>query len=62
MPLIGTGYFYLCHCKLKNEVIMWIAVIIFVCLSVEVISYLRGDETETDNSMNEVACDYSSDL
>ena len=41
---------------------MWIAVIIFVCLSVEVISYLRGDETETGNSMNEVACDYGSDL
>ena len=57
MPFIGTGCFYLCNCKLKTEVIMWIAIIMFVCLSVEVISYLRGDETETDNSMNEVVCD-----
>ena len=36
---------------------MWIAIIMFVCLTAEVISYLRGDETETDSSMNEVVCD-----
>ena len=57
VPSIGTACFYLCHCKLKTEVIMWIAIIMFVCLTAEVISYLRGDETETDNSMNEVVCD-----
>ena len=57
VPLIGTGCLYLCHCKLKTEVIMWIVIIMFVCLSVEVISYLRGDETETDNSMGEVVCE-----
>lgn len=57
MPPIGTGCFYLCRRKLKTKIIMWIGILIFVCLSVEVISYLRGDETETDNSMNEVVCD-----
>jgi hypothetical protein len=36
---------------------MWIAIIMFVCLSVEVISYLRGDETETDSSMGEAVCE-----
>ena len=29
---------------LKTEVIMWIAVIIFVYLSVEVLGYLTGEE------------------
>ena len=57
VPHISTWGIYLCHCKLKTEVIMWIAIIMFVCLSVEVISYLRGDETETDNSMGEVVCE-----
>jgi hypothetical protein len=32
------------NCQLKTEVIMWIAVIIFVYLSVEVLGYLTGEE------------------
>ena len=34
---------------------MWIGIILFVCLGVEVISYVRGDQEETGNSNNEVA-------
>ncbi len=36
---------YLCHINLKKEVNMWLAVLVFVCLSVEVLSYLTGGDT-----------------
>ena len=36
---------YLCIINLKKEVIMWFAVIVFVSLSVEVLSYLTGGDT-----------------
>ena len=34
---------------------MWLAVIIFVGLSVEVLSYLTGEDIKTGNSSKEVA-------
>lgn len=34
------------QCKLKAEVNMWFAVIVFVCLATEVLSYLSGGEIE----------------
>lgn len=41
---------YLCHIiqksNIKTEVIMWFAVLVFVCLSVEVLSYLTGGDTK----------------
>ena len=36
---------YLCLRKLKKEVNMWFAVIVFVSLAVEVLSYLTGGDT-----------------
>ncbi len=36
---------YFCHINLKMEVNMWLAVILFVSLSVEVLSYLTGGDT-----------------
>lgn len=37
---------YLCLRNLKTEVNMWFAVIVFVSLSVEVLSYLTGGDTK----------------
>ena len=42
---LGTKGAYLCHINLKKEVNMWLAVLVFVCLSVEVLSYLTGSDT-----------------
>ncbi len=50
MPHLSTMGLYLCHINLKTEVIMWFAVIVFVCLATEVLSYLTGGDT--DNGMN----------
>ena len=46
VPQLGTSLFYLCIINLKMEVIMWFAVIVFVCLATEVLSYLSGGEIE----------------
>lgn len=35
---------FLMHFSLKKEVYMWFAVIVFVCLATEVLSYLSGGE------------------
>ena len=45
MPYIGTTNSYLCIRNLKKEVNMWFAVIVFVSLAVEVLSYLTGGDT-----------------
>ena len=45
MPHLSTMGLYLCHINLKTEVIMWFAVIVFVSLAVEVLSYLTGGDT-----------------
>ena len=45
MPYFSTMGLYLCHINLKMEVNMWLAVIVFVSLSVEVLSYLTGGDT-----------------
>jgi hypothetical protein len=37
---------YFCHINLKTEVNMWFGVIVFVSLSVEVLSYLTGGDTK----------------
>ncbi len=46
---------YLCRIlqkkQLKKEVIMWFAVLVFVCLSVEVLSYLSGPEFRKQREM-----------
>ena len=44
LPYIGTSGVYFCLRKLKTEVNMWFAVIVFVSLSVEVLSHLTGGE------------------
>ena len=44
MPYFGTSTAYLCIRNLKKEVIMWFAVIMFVCLATEVLSQLTGGE------------------
>ncbi len=36
---------YLCTVNLKTEVNMWFAVIVFVSLATEVLSYLTGGDT-----------------
>ena len=36
--------------NLKTEVIMWFAVLVFVCLSVEVLSYLTGGEIKMNQT------------
>ena len=46
VPYFGTMGLYLCHINLKTEVNMWLAVIVFVSLSVEVLSYLTGGDTK----------------
>lgn len=46
VPHIGTTGLYLCLRNLKTEVNMWFAVIVFVSLSVEVLSYLTGGDTK----------------
>ena len=43
VPYFSTNHMYLCLHKLKTEVIMWIAILISVFLSVEVLSYLSGE-------------------
>ena len=45
MPYFNTMGLYLCNINLKTEVNMWLAVIVFVSLSVEVLSYLTGGDT-----------------
>ena len=37
---------YFCNINFKKEVNMWLAVIVFVSLSVEVLSYLTGGDTK----------------
>ena len=55
VPQIGTSGIYLCHINFKKEVIMWLAVLVFVCLSVEVLSYLtEGETSETKDSSEEI--------
>lgn len=51
VPCIGTSRAYLCKRfseigmkSFKKEVTMWFAVIVFVSLSVEVLSHLTGGE------------------
>ena len=44
MPYFGTSTPYLCIRNLKEEVIMWFAVIMFVCLATEVLSHLTEGE------------------
>ena len=44
VPRISTSTIYLCRRNLKTRKIMWLAVIIGVCLAVEVLSYLSGGE------------------
>lgn len=44
VPYIGTPEPYLCIINLKQEVNMWLAVIISVCLAVEALSYISGGE------------------
>ena len=44
MPYISTLVPYLCIINLKQEVNMWLAVIISVCLAVEALSYISGGE------------------
>lgn len=44
VPHLGTSNIYLCVRNFKKEVIMWFAVMVFVGLSVEVLSYLTGGE------------------
>ena len=46
MPYFGTSPLYLCIINLKKVVIMWLAVIIFVGLATEVLSYLSGGEIQ----------------
>ena len=46
VPYFGTMGLYFCHINLKTEVNMWLAVIVFVSLSVEVLSYLTGGDTK----------------
>ena len=46
MPQLSTMGLYLCTVNLKTEVNMWLAVIVFVSLSVEVLSYLTGGDTK----------------
>lgn len=41
---LAQGRYNFASRNLKTEVIMWIAVIIFVYLSVEVLGYLTGEE------------------
>jgi len=50
VPHFGTTLIYLCLRKLKTEAIMWIAVIISVFLSVEVLSYLSAEKTNASKS------------
>ena len=44
VPHISTTPIYLCKRKHKTIKNMWLAVIISVCLAVEVLSYLSGGE------------------
>lgn len=44
VPYISTFKPYLCIINLKQEVNMWLAVIISVCLAVEALSYISGGE------------------
>lgn len=44
LPQFGTTMPYLCRCNIKTEVNMWFAVLVFVCLATEVLSYLSGGE------------------
>lgn len=55
MPHIGTITPYLGLRKLKTEVIMWIAVIISVFLSVEVLSYISGGGWKEESARKESA-------
>ena len=49
MLQIGTMGLYLCLRKLKNGgIFMWIGVLIFVFLSVEVLSYLSGGKARKE--------------
>ena len=53
MPYFNTSEPHICTINLKMEVNMWLAVLIFVGLSVEVLSYLSGGEMKTGNSPKE---------
>ena len=45
VPHLSTMGLYLCTVNLKTEVNMWFAVIVFVSLATEVLSYLTGGDT-----------------
>ena len=45
---------YLCRRNLKNRKNMWLAVIIGVCLAVEVLSYLSGGELRLNKKNEEI--------
>ena len=53
MLQLGTNHIYLCIINLKTEVIMWLAVIISVCLAVEVLSYLSGGNISIEKDNHE---------
>lgn len=55
MPYFSTVGLYLCHINLKTEVNMWFAVIVFVSLAVEVLSYLTGGESGKSSSENKTS-------
>lgn len=51
---LAHGLYIFASRNLKTEVIMWIAVIIFVSLSVEVLSYLSGGEISTEPDKDKI--------
>ena len=57
VPYISTYMLYLCRHNLKNKMIMWLAVIISVCLAVEVLSYLSGGEINVNKKEEDIKTD-----
>ena len=48
MPHFSTYLLFLCRCKLKTVNIMWIAVMIFVFLGVEILNYINGENNTAE--------------
>lgn len=54
VPHFGTTLLFLCRCKLKTADIMWIAVMIFVFLGVEILNYLNGENNPSEGFDDEL--------
>ena len=54
VPYFGTSTLFLCNCKLKTTDVMWIAVMIFVFLGVEILNYLNGENSTSEGFDDEM--------